>query len=358
MQQISAQQALQRIRSGLSLPALQEGSQVDDALLVQLVRAAALTNSPCTGQVLKREVIRGLRGLADEAALSPLLDVLLAQLIEVGDLIEPGLVSQVEELPPGTLFVAPLSFSMLSAKTAFVFGLTFDDEVITTNKLLSRLRVSGPSRRLHGLEDEDIRGKLRAAGLRELSVKAWLKEPPRCTPGELVAHHAKQLKRAAPSEAAIDSLEILSSQAGSTYLSCWTSPSGQSGTFIARRPKAFGAYVWMGVQLDNGKVVQTQTFPSRGAQVRGCDEAWRLQLAIDAIAGTRQEYRLTTNSEHARFDFLFPLPLWAARRMHVLGRSVPRVRGICSFEVDRAVVAETVQFLKEEVWLKEKTIER
>ena len=77
----------------------------------------------------------------------------------------------------------------------------------------------------------------------------------------------------------------------------WREVRADSGRFVARRDQAYGSNLWCYVELSNGEPQRLLDFPLAGSRWRGCDEAWRLQMAIDAQRGAPQRFRLQEDAE-------------------------------------------------------------
>jgi hypothetical protein len=352
---LTADAVVAEAREGLGLPAVAASVAVDDTLLAQVLRAVAWSHCPCQPFILMREAERHLNGLVPPATdLADRLSAVLEALIATGDLVEPGQVTQAEFFSRGALFPAPPSFAMLSQDVAQLFGLANEGGWGSLPDLPGRVGYDGASRRIVAKPGEELAAKLRAAGLRELSVKAWLKEPPTVSAADLLSAALAKMKLAEPGDAIGAEMEVF--VAGSSiYSKCWVRPSCQSGNFIAKRAKAFGAAQWMLVSLDAGRPLRLAHLPSPGSSLRACDEAWRLQLAKDAVDGRPQAFRLTLPGKFAHFDLTFPIPQWAHRRMLAFGRQVPSRKCICSYDISEGLVAEASSFLEQQLWMKKTT---
>jgi hypothetical protein len=353
MKLISPEQVLAITRTTLDLGVAVEDQAIDEALLAQLARRVAWSNCPCQPFVLVREVERGLKGLV------PGTDSLRAQIAQVvetlvatGDLLEPGQVTHADGGPKGLLFPAPPSFAMLSSDMAQLFGVASEEELEGPPELQGRIVYDGASRRVMAKPGESLEAKLRVAGLRELSIEAWLREPATESAIDFLAAAKTRLRRTEPADATIDGLEVFDSSAGEIYSACWGIPGGRSGLFIARRPRAYGNHLWMLVELSDGRIAQSTHLPPIGSPFRGCDEAWRTQLALDSVNGRPQRYRVRQEVLAAYLDMLFPVPLWAHRHLLVIGRQSPALKSICSYQVPENLLNEARSFLEQKLWLK------
>lgn len=352
MNLLSSEQVLANARAALGLGVVKEDQAVDEALLAKLLRRVAWSNCPCQPFVLVREVERGLKGLVpDTDSLRTRIGQVLENLIATGDLLEPGQVTHADEWPKGFLFPAPPSFAMLSSDMAQLFGIASEEELEGPLELQGRIAHDGAARRVTAKPGESLKAQLRVAGLRELSMEAWLREPATESATEFLAAARTRLRRAEPADATIDGLEIFDSSAGGIYSDCWDVPGNRSGVFVARRPGAYGNNFWMLVELNGGRIVQSTHLPLTGSPFRGCDEAWRTQLALDSVSGRPQRYRVRREAITAHLDMLFPVPLWAHRHLLVIGRQVPALKSICSYQVPEGLLSEARNFLEQKLWL-------
>lgn len=349
---LSPAEVLGQTRVALGLSSRDALDAVDDALLAQLLRAVAWVHLPCLAGVLVKEAERHLQGLSEDL---PLLRERLAFVLETmcgtGDLVEPGQVTHADIYPRGALFPAPPSFAMLTRDVAQVFGVAGEDYWASITQLQGRVVHEGASRRIVARAGESLDTYLRDAGLRELSIEAWLKEPPIASAAEILDSARKHLRRAPPGDDIASGLEVFDSRAGRIYSSSWSEPRGLSGLVMARRPKAFGSTQWMLVELTSGNVEQVSFLPTPGRSGRACDEAWLLQLAADFRAGRPQQFRLRREGGLSVIDLLFPIPRWAHRRLLVLGRLVPRWRSICSYQVEEMLLEDACVFLERRLWM-------
>lgn len=90
---------------------------------------------------------------------------------------------------------------------------------------------------------------------------------------------------------------------------------------------------------------------AKDSRSRDCDEAWRLQAAMDAAAGAPQRVKLAVNGPAATLSFSAPLPAWAARRLSFLGQQVPPSRALLAFDIPAESAADELRWLSEKLWL-------
>jgi hypothetical protein len=108
------------------------------------------------------------------------------------------------------------------------------------------------------------------------------------------------------------------------------------------------------VEINVGNPERLIDLPAPGSRWRGCDEAWRLQMAIDAMRGRPQQFRIRQGSENVRFLELFsPIPMWAQRRLDAVGERVPSRGCLLAYRLAAEELEEERSFAREALWLEE-----
>ena len=161
----------------------------------------------------------------------------------------------------------------------------------------------------------------------------------------------RQLMTQGPSGSVPDLLILDSARDPSYYKSRWLAPKRESGCFIARRPQAYGAPLWGFAHLSDGVLDKFLDFPPRRDRWRGSDFAWHLQLAIDACRGAPQKYRRRRTPYGVCLDFFSPLPLWAERRLAIIGRPVEPDRCLFTYRLPERELPAEEEFLQKRLWL-------
>lgn len=350
---LSSAQALEVARSRLALPAGVLARSQEH--LAQVARRAAGACCPCSPKTLKRVISQCLEGLVESPeTFDAQLDELLEAMQSGGDLLELSEVTSGEALPGTWLFLAPPSFAMVNKAEARIFGLAAEELLPLPAPLLPRVKLQGAGRVLNAEPNEDLQKVLGSAGLRELSTNAWLRTPERVSATDLVARHKSNLRAADPSDVG-QGYRVFDSSVRGIYVNRWVELNRQTGLFLARRPQAYGADLWAVVEAIDGAATRVGTLPRPGVVHRGCDEGWWLQLAMDALAGRPQEFRLRSGVDGVTVDLTFPLPLWAQRRLEVLGRRTERNNSVASFWLPHSVAQEELRLLDEFFWMKQVT---
>jgi hypothetical protein len=187
-----------------------------------------------------------------------------------------------------------------------------------------------------------------------LRADQWLRAP-RASTAEELANDCTQRLLAAEACGDIDGLRLIDPKADVTYYrGRWRVPThADDGAFVARRPQAFGADLWCFALLSEGHVTRLLDLPLRMSLAPGADEAWRLQAALDAVAGNPQLVRTRSGVEQGStiLDLYGPIPSWAQRSLDVLGTPLPRSRGaLLSYSLPTSDVDDQIRFLEDMIW--------
>lgn len=354
MSPLPAENVLALSRASLNLPAASAGSRLlDDEFLSAMLRRIAGLHCPCSSKTLKAVLFQSLEGLVtDGVELSDHVDSVLEGLHAGGDLLELSRVTTLDERTRGTwVYVAPPSFVVLPSGLAMLFGMAPEESLPLPNGLRTRVRSVGSRRILEPQIGEDLRALLADAGLREQSVDGWLQLPQAIPAREFLKAMDARLS-AISSSGSIDQLRIFDPALGAKrYAERWIPPSKQSGRFVSRRAQAFGSDLWGYVELVDGEPRRVLDFPLPGSTYRGCDDAWRLQLALDKESGHPQEYRIRIDEHGTKLDLFAPVPLWAQRRLEVVGTRITPQRCLMAFWLRPDDVEEECQFLDGALWM-------
>lgn len=348
--QLSAKEVLAASRTQLGLP---PSSALDDTLLAGMLRRAAAIHCPCSLSTLTATVTESLSYLADSGGeLDERIDTAAEGLIIIGDLLELSQVTVDDPNAKGTwVFSAPPGFIIRPGGSIFIVGIVPDEATPLPASLSSRVEHEGLARVLVPGQGEDLPSVLRESGLREIPASAWLKTPRAESAAQLRQNMVRRLSEQLPSGAIADSSILLPDRPVDYYSRRWVAPGKHTGEFIARRPQAYGGALWGFAYLENGDVMRFLDFPLKGTRWRGCDVAWHLQMAIDQSRGTPQKYRRRPCAGGANLDFFSPIPLWAQRRLCVVGRSVPAEHCLLSYWVPERELAAEEDYLQKNLWL-------
>jgi len=324
--------------------------------LAGALRRAASYLCPCSAATLVRAVVRPLRGLVpDLDQAKELVEETLEAMISHGDVHEQPEVQ--EEGAPSVrvlLYAAPASFVVRQSGLVVLLGVAADQLSPLPAELERRIQYLGHVRRLSPSGGEDLRTELRQLGLLELSSDAWLQGPRPCSAADFVAAADRVLDGVAPSRDIPGLLLLDPTKPVRYYRGRWAEPKAQTGRFVARRQQAYGADLWCYVQATNGQPERMIDLPQRGSRWRGCDEAWLLQIAIDARRGSPQRFRVSPSIGDAVVLELFsPVPAWARRRWDAIGEPVPSTGSLFAYRIPKTEIDEERRFARGALWLEE-----
>jgi hypothetical protein len=330
-----------------------------DLMLVEAVsaslRRAASILCPCTPRTLTDAVIGSFRGLlADTADIREQIEGVLNSLISYGDLreAEDDIAGGEFQKSARLLYAVPPRFVWRESGEALLLGVVPDHRSPLPLEFENRIDYANHVRRLRQIEGEDLRAELRSLGVNEIRVETWLRSPSLEACGDHVAYMDSRLERM---NGAIQDLTVVDPDAPVRYWpGRWVPPKVRSGRFVGRRPQLYGSPIWCYVELERGIPRRIIDFPLVGSRYRGCDEAWRLQAAIDAIRGHPQNFRVAESAKRQRvmIEFFSPVPMWAQRRWDALAEPVAGGRGrLFAYEFQSADVTEEVDFMERHLWL-------
>ena len=328
-------------------------SKIDQELLVGLVRRCAGICCPCSRAMLRRSLVEALQFLSDpEEVLAERIELIVEGLVVTGDLLELHDVSTVDPSVRGTwIFAAPPSYVVRPNEDVFVIGIVSEQDVFLPHSLASRMRTQGYTRLITPEPGEDLAGRMEEQGLQRLSERSWLRSPKAEETGHMLERYRRRLDEVPPA-GEVEGLEVLVAERPVTYYrGRWQSCEGKTGAFVGRRPQEYGAPIWCFVQLADGVSKRFVDMPRKRSHWRGCDEAWHLQMAIDAERGEPQLYRVHSGDADWRFEFFSPLPAWAERRLITFGRSVQAEACLMAYALPRTAAEVEEQFLQNTLWL-------
>lgn len=317
------------------------------------VRRLAGFLCPCSPRTIIRRMVESHVGLVDDVPMfEELVESSIERLVAIGDLLELSDVALEGEHVRGTwLVAAPPAFVVRPSGSAFLLGLSTDEQTPLPTEMRARIVNRQGIRSIDPVSPEVLSRILGDLGLRELSAAGWLRSPKAAPPADLVASYDAKLVARQRSGEVTDLLVLDGSRLTRSYRARWTSPGTLSGNYVVRRSQAFGADLWGYAQLSDGVLVKLLDLPLQGDQWRGCDAAWRIQMAIDVIARRPQEYRLRAVDGGAILDLFSPIPKWARRRLAIIGSEVQPVGCLMSFFVPEAEIATEEEFLKDLLFL-------
>lgn len=328
-----------------------------EAIAAALRRGACFL-CPCAPATLVRGVVRPLRGLVkDIERVEDLVQDTLESMIAHGDFLEHRDVE--EDATHGTralLYAASASFVARASGTVILLGISSNQFAVLPHELAERIEYVNHLRRLTPLPDEDLRDVLVQLGLINFSYDQWLRAPEEETPTQHLSRLDGLLDGVQPSRD-VPGLSILDPDRPVRYYrGRWTEAHSQSGRFVARRSQAYGANLWCYIELRDGNPEKLIDLPLAGSRWRGSDEAWRLQMAIDAQRGEAQRFRVRPGPEGTQvIQFFSPVPMWARRRWDAIGQPASRSGCLLAYRLASTELFEEIRYAREVLWLEELT---
>lgn len=325
------------------------------------LRRIASSLCPCTSS----ELVRNLCESASPILKDSLDDFeqttrhVLESLIGNSDLVEAREVETTLEVHRRgrILYLRPPSFIRRHNDSVFLVGIPPSNAGIFPPELEKRIEYFSHVRRLSPYSGEDLPAILRSIGLTELSVENWDRRnmiPETERPTDYIDKVRSKLR---DNPGSLEGLEMLASQMHVRFYSRrWEPLSRQTGSFVARRPQAFGNNLWCYVEVRNGVPVRMVDFPALSKNSLGRDEAWRLQMAIDADRGTPQEFTVVESNElYKQVKFYSPIPSWAQRRWDSIAEPAGSDGCLFSYRFLATDLPQEITFMTEKLWLAEKT---
>lgn len=311
---------------------------------------------PCPRSALVRAVVRPLHRLVDDINIfKGTVQNTLAAMIAYGDILEyPDVEEDLEAGSAIVLYPAPASFVVRSSGTVLLVGVASDQSSALPDELANRLDYANHLRFLRPRPSEDLRTQLLQLGLVELNYERWLHGPTRKSAAQHLSAINRVLDKAQPSHD-VPGLVILDPERPvSYYRGRWGEARSCTGRFVARRSQAYGNKIWCYIKLCDGNPEKLIDFPLPDSQWRGCDEAWHLQMAIDAQRGVPQHFRISLGPENTRvIQFFSPVPMWAQRRWDAIGEPIPASGCLFAYRLAEVEFVEETKFLRESMWLEE-----
>ncbi|MCC7134185.1 MAG: hypothetical protein IT352_16120 [Gemmatimonadales bacterium] len=354
MRLMSAEQVHSQKVAELGLDAEAVDLTATESLAAALRRAAAFL-CPCSRASLVRAVVQPLEDLvADLNVTKEAAETALEAIVGYGDLLEHDAAQLGGQGKGVLLYPAPPSFVLRQSGGVLLIGIASDDVSGLPPELESRIEYVNHVRRLAARDGEDLGGVLAQLGLVELPSGRWLKAPPLTSAAQCVERYGALLDGAPPS-GSVPGLTVLDPERPVRYYrGRWAEPGNRSGRFVARRPQAFGADLWCYAQLRDGLPEKFIDLPAIDRRRVGYDEAWWLQMAIDAVHGKPQRFRVKAGpAGNQVLEFYSPVPTWARRRWDSIGEPVMSAGSLFAYRFDKAEMGEELEFARQALWLTE-----
>ena len=353
MRAVSRAEVVQRNLRELGLGLTPADVSTPEALAGSLRRAAGMY-CPTSRGALRKAVIEPLEALVDDPdLLSQRSDEVLEALIAHGDLLELTEVVPLGERPRSLVYAAPPAFVVRQSGAVLVLGVAGEQGSLLPPRYERLIEHRGHVRILPADASRDIGARLEDLGFTQFSERAWLDPPTRVSARGFVDRFDLALRQQ-PGAGPIEGLTVIDpSRDPGYYRGRWADATSVSGHLVGRRPQRFGSDLWCYLALVESQPLRFLDLPLGQTRYRGCDEAWRLQAAIDATRGKPQRLRIHRGPDGRRvFDVFSPLPMWLVRRWDAVGRQVERSRGaLLSYSFDPADVDEEAGFASDMMWL-------
>ena len=321
-----------------------------------LLRRAAGFHCPCPPATLVNVVLDTLSAIVDKDDLREPVNAALESSISYGDLIEAEEVRSDRDQAVRLLYAAPPAF-VAYQDLVFLVGISPDQVSVLPHDLEARIEYAAHIRRLRAAGNEDLLTDLTSLGLVRISLNSWLKTPTQMGAQDFLARFDVKLNQAGPS-GSISGLRILDAALPVDYYrGRWKEPKSETGRFVGRRPRAYGADLWAYVLLEKGIPQKLIDLPQFELRWRACDEAWHLQSAFDAVKGHPQQFRVRSEAggKRAVLDLFSPLPSWVTKRWDLVGEPVLSTGCLFSYAFPEATVATEIKFLSDYLWLVQKS---
>ncbi|WP_156932500.1 hypothetical protein [Mesorhizobium sp. LNJC391B00] len=332
---------------------LPTSGEIDDIYIAASLRRLAGFMCPCSPKTLIGSMVDSHRFIKQiDNGLLDRIESVLESLVAIGDLLELSDVTTLDETVKSTwVFTAPPSFVPHPAGSAFLLGVSADEATPLPVELRIRIKYRGVARSIDPTPLEALETTLRGMGLRELSMESWLRHPKVQSETTVLRDLDAKLSAQGPCGEIVDLRILDHTRNARRYRDRWGAPISQSGRFIVRRAQAYGADLWGYAELREGKPAKLIDFPPPGLRWRGCDMAWRVQMAIDSLAGNAQRFSVEVSKEVARIDFFSPIPDWARRRLSTIGEQAEPRACLLSFLLPEKDLNSEEQFLRDHLFL-------
>ena len=321
--------------------------------LAASLRRAASFMCPTSPIRLVDAVLGAVRPVSPEGSVNrDRLVEILDLLIGGGDLLE---LRHEAEHQTRLLYLGPPSFIERDPGTYLLVGVRPYGVPLVDAELADQIEREGHTRTLHP-EGEDVVEQLARSGLQQINPERWVASPRKESAAELLQRVGARLNAAGPS-GDIEDLVVLDPATPTRYYKGrWREPMlGDSGDFVARRPQAYGADLWCAVRLDDGSPQKLIEFPIDDPLVPGRDEAWRMEMAIDAERRIPQIFRWTPaqGGRCSIVSFFSPLPGFAERYLQLVGLALPDApKALFAFRVTNGAVSALSAYLADMLWMK------
>lgn len=287
--------------------------------------------APCSRRDLLRQVKIALAGLTEEA-LDDVVSGALEDLIVGGDVLElPVLAGDRGAGTPLQLLGAPPGF-VVQGQRIRILGVAPDDAKFLPEEVQAMVLARGGDRFIDCEDVDELSAMLCDLKLKQIDVTRWLGVGTDELAETFLRRMAEHLEKMGRSESLVEMQWLWPSDGLPTwYRDRWhAEPPPDAAMSIARAPQRYGNRRWYLVASGGEPGQRILELPLDGeAAARGCDLAWRIQLALDYASGHPMCYHVTAaDVEWAKISLEFPLPLHDRRRLlHLGGRRTSEDHG-------------------------------
>lgn len=321
--------------------------------LAASLRRAASFMCPTSPSRLIEAVLGAVRPVSptDDVDRDKLVEI-LDLLIGAGDLLE---LRQEAERSTRLVYLGPPSYVERAPGSYLLLGVRPYGTPLVDVDLAEHVEREAHTRTLQ-LEPAEALALLARNGLQPLNRSRWAASPAQLPAADLVDRIRVKLDAAAPS-GDVEDLEILDPTGPVRfYRGRWQAPNGaHCGDFLGRRPQAYGAPLWCAVRIEGGVPKKLVEFPIDDPAVPARDEAWRYQMAIDALRNAPQLYRVESvaGRDEAMVSFFSPLPGFAERYLQLVGLALPGApKALFAFRLPNGAVPNLETLLVDMLWMK------
>ena len=319
---------------------------MSEEFLASAIRYTASVVCPTSPRNLVSAVAGAMQSIVDIDGFREQCRSVLDELVAHGDLVESEDISS--DTGNRLLYLAPPFFVRLNERQALVLGVAPDGVESIPEGV--RVALRGVKRVVDGVDDPSVAQNLKLAGLEELPYSTWAKSPDAKSFKDVIRQFDRLID-GQPDCGDIEGLRVLRWDTPNRwYLKRWEASGQLAGRYVARRPRKYGADLWCYVELDKGVAKKLIDLPVGRTVDRGCDQAWRLQCAIDALQGAPQQYRATASGNSAvRVTIHIPPPAWLLRRWECVGTRPEG--GVFVFEFEAQMAMNETELLERELWM-------
>jgi hypothetical protein len=270
-----------------------------------------------------------------------------------GDIVDLGTALTVDQAVQSLVHCVPPSYLNIGTRV-YLFGIAADDAPFLPSGIASLVLVEGTTRYIDASQPEQVCEQLLSLGLRAITPEEWFRKANYGKPANFFARVCTRLQEHG-ADGELQDVRVLLPTTGDSrsYSSRWGEPEQRSGTHIVRTRRSFGADAWLLANLHDGHVERSVLLGGiDNTMTRACDVAWLAQLAMDAVAGHPDTYRVEKGGNEWIITLNFPLPLSATRRLlYLSGRISTDTGDYYRFRFSDSVYVVAERFLQEQCWM-------